>query len=179
MSVAKKLFVKTFMIIFRGVVQCYTYLTLPIYYWMQKPNETLAKTKFQRAKQLNPADPYSPWVRATPTKFHVLTTSRSVAEASQIARRLHHWDRPAVGYRRVIEEHVVTDGKGSDVRVDGKVLRKFRLSSYNWMTYGQVWDRVDSISRGLVLNGFQRGQKIVVLAETCVDNLIFLQVSLV
>lgn len=178
MSTAKKLFIKLFMFIFASVVQCYTYLTLPIYYLLQNPKRTLSRSRFQRAHQLNPNDPYSPWVRSTDTAFHVLTTSRSVAEAAGIARRLHPWDSRAVGYRPVVEEQVVTDESGSDVRVDGKVLRKYRLSAYQWLTYGQVWHRVDAISRGLVINGFKRQQKIVVLAETCVDNLIFLQVKL-
>ena len=178
MSKLKKFFVNSFMVVFRTVVQCYTYVTLPVYYLIQKPDKTLDKCQFYRSIQLDPTDPYSPWVRSRETKFHVLTTSRSAAEALKLVRTLYPLDRRAIGYRKVIEEEVVSDKFGKEVRVDGKVLRKVRLSPYQWMTYGQVFDRVDCIARGLVLNGFKRGDKIITLAETCADNLIFLQVCL-
>ncbi|CAG2172439.1 unnamed protein product [Oppiella nova] len=93
-------------------------------------------------------------------------------------RRLYPLDSPCIGYRKVLEEQVCTDSEGNAVRLDGKVLRKFRLSPYVWMTYGEVYDKIDSISRGMVSNGFQRKDKIVILSETSADNLIFLQVCM-
>jgi acyl-CoA synthetase (AMP-forming)/AMP-acid ligase II len=98
-----------------------------------------------------------------------------MAEALDMTRHLYSPQRLAIGYRKILEEKVVTDGNGNAVRVDGKVLRKFRLSDYQWMTYGEVIDRVDCIARGLLVNGFERHQRIVMLAETCADNLMFVQ----
>ncbi|CAG2172440.1 unnamed protein product, partial [Oppiella nova] len=130
------------------------------------------------AQQLDPSDPHSPWVRTQETRHHVLASSGSLSEACKMMRRLYPLDSPCIGYRKVLEEQVCTDSEGNAVRLDGKVLRKFRLSPYVWMTYGEVYDKIDSISRGMVSNGFQRKDKIVILSETSADNLIFLQVCM-
>ncbi|XP_054160073.1 long-chain-fatty-acid--CoA ligase 4-like [Oppia nitens] len=166
------------MFVFRLCVHTYTYLTLPVYYVLQKPYKTLQLCQYQRAVQLNPNDPYSPWIRCQETRFHPLTTSESVGDAMQLMRRLYPLDRQCVGYRTVIAETVCRDSSGQAMRLDGKVLRKVRLSPYVWMTYREVFDTVDCVSKALVANGVVRGDKIVCLTETCVDTLIFYQVAI-
>ncbi len=175
MTKLRETLIQTLVFVVRVVVQSYTYLTLPIYYFIQKPYKKLESATAQRSKQLDPNDPYSPWVRLRSTKFHVLNTCGTMAEALHMVRHLYSPQRLAIGYRKILEEKVVTDGNGNAIRVDGKVLRKFRLSDYQWMTYREVIDRVDCIARGLLVNGFERHQRIVMLAETCADNLMFVQ----
>lgn len=47
----------------KAVASAYNYLTLPMYAAVQKPWKVRAKQRAPRARQLDPNDPYSPWVR--------------------------------------------------------------------------------------------------------------------
>ena len=158
----------------RIVVQTYTFLTLPIYYLAQNPGKKLKQSRTMRAKQLDPADPYSPWVRTGPTPYHVLSTCQNLPEGFELMQKLYPPDRPVIGYRTVIEEKQVLDLNGNPVKIDGKSVRKLRLTDYRWMTYRQVFDKSHDIAKGLILNGFKKYDKCVVLSETCADNLVFM-----
>ncbi len=173
MSRLREITISLFMFFFSVFVQIYTFITLPIYYLIQKPHRKLKLASIQRSLQIDPKDPYSPWVRVGEAPYHILMTCETISEGFQMARSLYPSDRPAIGYRKIIQEEVVADDNGKEVRVDGKVLRKFRLSDYQWMTYGEIFDKSDLITKGLLINGFKRKEKIVLLSETCADVLIF------
>jgi len=155
------------------LVQSYTVITLPIYYFIQRPNKTLELASARKSRQVDPEDPYSPWVRIGERPYHVLSVCKTLAEGFEMIRKTYPPDRPAVGYRKIIEEQIVTDHNGKQVRVDGKVLRKYRLTDYQWITYKEVFERSDFIGKGMLVNGLKRKDRIVILAETCADNLIF------
>ncbi|CAG2178879.1 unnamed protein product, partial [Oppiella nova] len=59
------------------------------------------------------------------------------------------------------------DGKAK--RIDGRSLKKYRLSDYKWLTYGQIDTITTSIAKGLVANGAAFGDKILILSETRVE----------
>lgn len=62
-------------------------------------------------------------------------------------------DRECLGYRKVIKEETV--------QVDGKAVKKAHLANkYVWMRYGQVNDEIDTIARGLLSLGVQKGTRV-------------------
>ena len=73
------------------------------------------------------------------------------------------------GYREILaaEEAVGTDGKVR--RIDGRSLRQYKLSEYKWLTYGQVDVITRSLAKGLMANGVQFGDKVLILCETRVE----------
>ena len=162
-----------FMLIVRIIVQTYTYITLPIYKLVQCPSKKLKLSRVIRSKQLDPSDPYSPYIRTGSVPHHVLTSCRNLPECFELMKQLYPPDRPVIGYRTILDEEYVLDAKGEPLKMDGRVLRKLRLSSYKWLTYAQVFEKSKYIARGLSVNGFVKHNKCVVFCDTCPENLLF------
>lgn len=164
---------KTFIIILHIFVVLYTYLTLPIYWFLQKPWERLQETSFVRAKPMKEGDPSSPWVSTFPSKYpYVLDHVETIDEMINHIGDYFNLDRRALGYRRVLREHVVLgpDGK-TPLRIDGRAVKKRELSEYNWISYQEMIKRKNYIARGFHLNGVNQRDRIVVLCETCAEYL--------
>mmetsp|Transcript_122926 Transcript_122926/g.244518 ORF Transcript_122926/g.244518 Transcript_122926/m.244518 type:complete len:698 (-) Transcript_122926:303-2396(-) len=68
-------------------------------------------------------------------------------------------DRPAVGWRNVVRVHQVEEG--------GAKREKIELENqYQWLTYGDYYERVLKLARGLALVGVKPLDKVVIYAET-------------
>ncbi len=65
------------------------------------------------------------------------------------------------------EDSVGKDGKVR--RIDGKSLKKYHLSDYKWLTYGQIDTITRNIAKGLMANGVNYGDKVLLLSETRVE----------
>jgi long-subunit acyl-CoA synthetase (AMP-forming) len=65
------------------------------------------------------------------------------------------------------EDSIGKDGKIR--RIDGKSLKKYKLSEYKWLTYGQVDTISRNIAKGLLANGVNYGDKVLLLSETRVE----------
>lgn len=161
----------------RAIVQSYTYLTLPLYYLVQNPKERLRRSRVIRSRQLDPSDPYSPYVRTGPVPDHPLTACKTVLECFDLMKKIHRMDRPVVGYRTIIDDQIVLDANGQPMRMDGKAVRKLRLTNYQWLTYEQVFDKCEVIAKGLAANGFVKHKRCAIFTETCVENLLFMIAS--
>lgn len=90
----------------------------------------------------------------------------TLTEAFQVVGKLYPQDQPSHGYREIMDEEVQYDASGQPIRVDGKVLRKYRLSDYKWMTLGEVSDQVMSFGRGLTAIGMQVEDRVTLYCET-------------
>ena len=165
------------MLCVRAIVQSYTYITLPLYHLAQNPKERLRRSQVIRSRQLDPSDPYSPYVRTGPVPDHPLTVCKTVLECFELMKKIHDMNRPVVGYRTIIDDRVVLDPKGQPVRMDGKVVRKLRLTDYKWLTYQQVFDQCELIGKGFVTNGFTKHKRCAIFTDTCVENLLFMIAS--
>ncbi|CAG2116733.1 unnamed protein product [Medioppia subpectinata] len=168
-NLLKDALVFVFMFFTRIIVTAYTYATLPVYYVCQKPWQRLAVANRCGGHQTDPTDPYSEWEREIEIPQHPLMSCQTVCEAIDKVRELYPLDKPSVGYREVLAEEVQCDRDGRPIKMDGKVLRKYRLSDYKWLTLGQVCDRIDHISRGLMDAGLQKGDRVAIYAETGVQ----------
>ncbi|XP_027201964.2 long-chain-fatty-acid--CoA ligase 4-like [Dermatophagoides pteronyssinus] len=169
------LFQNVLLILLRIVVTIYTYLTIPIYYFLQKPNDILKKSKKIRAKQLNPNDPKSIWFSVLDRKDYcgsVIDIVETIDEmCNKIGEYLSLKDR-AVGYRRVIREYIVYDTDGvTPLKSDGKIIKKRELSDYDWLTYEQLFERKNMIAKGLLRAGIKHNEPIAILCETCAEYL--------
>lgn len=68
-------------------------------------------------------------------------------------------ERPAAGWRRVVATHQVEEG--------GAKREKIELENqYQWLTYGDYFERVLKLARGLALIGVKPLDKVVIYAET-------------
>lgn len=164
---------KAFVITLHLFVFLYTYLTLPIYWLIQKPWKRLKETSYTRAAPMVKDDPSTPWVSTFPSDYkYVLDEVSTIDEMMNKVQNYFNLDRRALGYRRVLREHVVTgpDGK-TPLRIDGRTVKKRELSEYNWISYEEMVKRKNFIARGFHLNGIKQRDNVVILCETCAEYL--------
>ncbi|XP_054164706.1 long-chain-fatty-acid--CoA ligase 4-like [Oppia nitens] len=127
-----------------SVITVYTYTTLPIYYYLQKPWIRLSQSDEEKAIHEDPLDPYSPWRRITTDPKLEAFEVESVDSLLETAAKTN-------GKNYVISGVKVSEG--------GKYF-------YDWFTYGDVIKRVDNIAKGLQLVGVSAGDKVLIFAET-------------
>lgn len=173
LDVVKFVLKHLFFFIIHMIVSLYTYLTLPIFMLMQNPGEVVEKASETRSQRLDANDPYSAWVPNLKSKYayildHVSTLDEIVCKLGDY----FNLDRKALGYRRVIREHVVYGPDGvTPLRIDGRDVKKRELSDYQWIDYVEMIKRRAYMARGLHLAGIDRHTKIVILCDTCAEYL--------
>ena len=74
-------------------------------------------------------------------------------------------DSRCLGTREVLREE-------EEQQSSGKVFKKLVLGKYKWLTYKDVDNKIQGISRGLITYGIQPKDKIAICAETRADWLI-------
>ena len=162
-----------FIAILHIVVVLYTYLTLPIYWFIQKPWKKLKKANFVRAEPIIPVDPSSPWVGKFDNKYpYILDHVSTIDEMMSKVGDYFNLDRRALGYRRVLREHVILTPDGGPLRIDGRTVKKRELSDYQWISYEEMIKRKNYIARGFHLNGINQHDRVVILCETCPEYLL-------
>lgn len=166
---------KTFLFTLNLCVTVYTYLTLPLYWFVQKPEKRLQEANLTRASRLNHSNLNSPWM--TPFKHSYTSVLDHVSTLDEMVEKMGKYfslERAALGSRRILREHLVTgpDGK-TPLRIDGRTVKQRELSPYQWITYREMIQRRESIARGLHLLGVQQRDKVVILCETCPEFLLF------
>uniref|UniRef100_A0A0D6QU16 AMP-dependent synthetase/ligase domain-containing protein n=1 Tax=Araucaria cunninghamii TaxID=56994 RepID=A0A0D6QU16_ARACU len=72
-----------------------------------------------------------------------------------------------LGTRKVISRE-------TEVSPDGRPLEKVHLGNYEWLSYGQVFQRACNFASGLVELGHERGERAAIFAETRAEWLIAL-----
>ncbi|XP_054158441.1 long-chain-fatty-acid--CoA ligase 4-like [Oppia nitens] len=165
-NLVKDILIHVFMFFTRLTVTCYTYLTLPVYYIVQKPAKQRTIAANCGGHRSDPTDPDSQWVRNVDLPYHPLMDCCTIADAFDKVRELYPLDKQAIGYRDVLAEEIQMDSEGRPIKIDGKVLRKYRLSDYKWMTLGEVSQRIDNISRGLMATGIRTADRVAIYSET-------------
>ncbi|XP_054159257.1 long-chain-fatty-acid--CoA ligase 4-like [Oppia nitens] len=168
MSHQRRLLVSVFILLVRLVVNLYTYTTLLYYYLTQKPWTRRRKAAKLRSILENPGDPNSAWVINEQTLSHPVMRP-TVTEVLNVVVQYHGQHTPILGYREVLscEDSIGRDGKVK--RIDGRSLKKYKLSDYKWLTYGQVDVITTNLAKGLLSNGCSFGDKILILSETRVE----------
>jgi len=162
---------KVFIALVHTIVVLYTYLTLPVYYALQKPWLRRKDAGLTRASQEDPADPHSPWVSTFASKYsYVLDHVESIDDLLNNVGAYFNLDRNALGQRRVLAEHPVmaADGK-TPLRIDGRPVKKRELSEYEWVSYEDMIARRVHLARGLYLAGVRQRERVVILCDTCAE----------
>ena len=146
------------LLIIKFFVLLYTYISFPLYYVIQQPHKVVQRANKVRAKLEDPSDPYSSWVRIGELPEHYLNDCKTLPEAQQRALLMNGADKPILGYRQISAEH--------EVNQSGKVIKKWDLSDYQWVTFGEADQRITHISRGLLINGVKPKDTVLIFAET-------------
>jgi len=66
-------------------------------------------------------------------------------------------------------------GRETKVSEDGRSFEKLHLGDYEWLSYGQAFERVCNFASGLVELGHERGERVAIFAETRAEWIIALQ----
>ena len=148
-------------IVVRIIVHFYDIITLPIYAILQKPWIRWQKLKAPRAKQLNPNDPYSPWISLKTTPKYFIDDCLTVDEVFKKSIDINGRNNECLGYRKVIEEQIDDS--------EGKPITKYVLSDYKWITYDLLDIRVSCIGKGLIMKGIKSGDNVMIFADTSID----------
>ena len=167
--------------ILKVIVIIYTFITCPFYYLVQQPWKRIHIAKHcgahlvykGRLSDNAPSDRagvnFVEYERFAEVPYHPLMDCQTLSEAISVVMKLYPLDQPSHGYRKILKEEVQYNAEGNPIRVDGKVLRKYKLSDYSWLTLGEVGELIYSLGRGLVGLGMKQSDRVAIYAETSVN----------
>ncbi|KAF7495192.1 Long-chain-fatty-acid--CoA ligase 4 [Sarcoptes scabiei] len=179
-----KILITIFLILFKIIVWIYTVTTLPIYYLLQKPwirlkdarscgAKFIRKHRFDTKTSKTLRDrQYLEYSRFIPLDFHPLMKCNTVLEAVYARKDIFPSDQKCLAYREILEEKIQIDSQNRPIRIDGKILRKYRLSAYKWIDYDEFLQRMLEISRGLFAIGSKKNDRVAIYSETGLNFLI-------
>jgi long-chain acyl-CoA synthetase len=111
------------------------------------------------SRQVNPKDPSSPF-RSTLFDDLIRTTVKSTNLYNKLAEVIDKYRAlNTLGVREILS-------MSDEVQPNGKSFKKYDLGEYKWMTYAQVFERINNFSNGLLSIGLKSNQNIVLFAET-------------
>lgn len=142
----------------RIIVTLYDIITIPLYYYIQKPWKKLERAASQHGRQLDPTNPYSPWVR---TNQHEKNLMQGCDNVTQFFDRVvsTYGDKKAFGFRPILEE-------SSDVQANGRIFKKYVLGDYQWNNYYEMQERVKNVASGFLQQGIKHGDIVMIMADT-------------
>ncbi len=147
------------LIIIQILVNLYDVITFPVYYFIQKPWERFNRANKVRATHEKCGDPYSPWVRVGLPPKHYLLACKTIPEAQQKSLQMNGRDRLCLGFRQILAEE-------EEKQPNGKIFKKWKLTDYQWLTIGEVDERIGQIARGLLVIGVKPKDNVLIFAET-------------
>ena len=165
-----KLLVNLFMLQTKALVNAYTWTTLPLYTIAQQPWRRLRQSKsFQVHTEKRPG---GKTIYSRPCQIELNNPYFGLHSFNQMVPLLD-LKRKAVGIRSVLSEQIQLDEAGKPIKIDGKVLKKIKLSDqYHWHTVQEIMDRVDSLARGLEHMGVAKGEKVILFADNSLEWLL-------
>lgn len=151
----------------KALVNAYTWFTLPFYAAAQRPWTRLRRAKTLGVLTTKDEKGRTVYTRPSPPHLnHPYYKYRTISEIIPLLDR----NREVIGIRDVIEEQTTLDEVGKPVVIDGKVLKKVKLSDdFRWLTVGQVMDRIDALSKGFKHLGVQKGDHVLIYAENGIE----------
>ncbi|GIY05392.1 long-chain-fatty-acid--CoA ligase 3 [Caerostris extrusa] len=146
------------------LVLIYDLLSLPIYFIIDKPWNRWKLNKIIWATLEDEEDPTSCYVR----QVHYKEPQNGVQTMDQLFNRAveKFGERECYGVREVLGEEEINTGK---------VLKKMNLGDYKWLTFNEINDRVENISKGLLSLGVRSKKPVILLAETRLEWIVTAQ----
>ena len=65
-----------------------------------------------------------------------------------------------------------------ELQPNGKIFRKVVLGHYQWFSYNQIDERIENIAKGLLVNGVNPEDNVIIFAETRLEWMISAQAIL-
>ncbi|CAN7942810.1 unnamed protein product [Ixodes hexagonus] len=144
--------------ILKVLVTLYDIVTLPIYAIVQRPWNYFIKKRRSFGIHLDEENPGSPYIKAESSGVDSIGDIRTMDELMRRAV-LKYCDRPCLGKRVVLKET-------EDTPNEREFIKKLSLGEYQWLTYNEVDNKIELVTRGLMSLGLRPQQNLVIIAET-------------
>ncbi|XP_046646817.1 long-chain-fatty-acid--CoA ligase 4-like [Daphnia pulicaria] len=156
-------------LLIRCLVSTYTFITLPLYYVIQKPWRVKANYSTLRARPLNHGEEdfvvYRSVTKISDVHAKFIQDKLDTMEKVFCSAVSQHKNKPALGTRVILSEE-------DEIQPDGKIFKKFLLGGFQWRTYTQMNDEAENFGRGLRELGLKPFENVVIFAETRAEWLI-------
>uniref|UniRef100_A0AC35U0Q6 AMP-binding domain-containing protein n=1 Tax=Rhabditophanes sp. KR3021 TaxID=114890 RepID=A0AC35U0Q6_9BILA len=156
-------FFKVFFCIYDAII----YLPIKIF---ADPTQILELSSKQKAVRVNPSDPDSPYrhVESLNAFKDLLIPDCHTLDAIWNRNAVQFKELPCMGTRDIISTE-------NEMQADGRLFQKAELGAYQWQTYEEVTDQINSVSNALRLLNLKEKTHIVIFAETRAEWMISAQ----
>ncbi|CAN7939053.1 unnamed protein product [Ixodes hexagonus] len=144
--------------ILKFLITLYDIVTLLIYAIAQRPWNYFIKKRRSFGIRLDEENPGSPYVKAESSGADSIGDIRTMDELMRRAV-LKYGDRPCLGKRIVLKQT-------EDTPNERGLIKKLSLGEYQWLTYNEVDNKIDLVTRGLMSLGLRPQQNLLIIAET-------------
>ncbi|KAG8188867.1 hypothetical protein JTE90_018273 [Oedothorax gibbosus] len=153
--------------IIKVLVLVYDVISFPIYFLIDKPWTKWRLQNIIWAKLEDERDPTSCYVRQV---HHLPPKDNGIQTMDQLFKNAvdRFGERECYGVREVF-------GEEEETMKSGKVFKKLILGEYQWLTFNQVDQRVENLSKGLLALGVKSKKPVILLAETRLEWIITAQ----
>lgn len=153
-------------VLVHALVQLYDLLSVPVFYVLDNVRAKRHELEHvPRSQQIDPSDPESPWRQVNIDQRQQVIEARidkfDTADAMMRSTFEACANRPAYGYREVLEEHWHRKPETGD-----KLFRQVVLSDYKWITFAQFDHQIEAAKRGLLIEGVRCGDRVMLYADT-------------
>lgn len=151
------------LIIIKIFLLTYDVISYPIYYLIEKPLLIIERRNKIKAKQLDPNDITSPWIRTADSLPIQAQTGLAGNNHCQNVNQLFeetvkiYCDKHCLGVRSVLEEKYK----------NGQLKKVVLAHQYKWITYKEAQVKVNNYSKGFKCCGIRKGDKVIMYADTC------------
>ncbi|XP_027202912.2 long-chain-fatty-acid--CoA ligase 4-like [Dermatophagoides pteronyssinus] len=158
-------------IVVKIIIQLYTWITLPIYFLLQQPwknrygNDRKRIRTYRKSSTIEMTDIY---VRDDNGDYdYPIFEKSTLTEMFDDLIRIYPPDRHCLGYRKILGEQIIDTNSNCK-----KLEKKYRLSSYKWLTYQDVDQISRNLSQGLLAKGLLKSDRCLIFAETRIEWMI-------
>lgn len=132
----------------------------PLDFIYSMPWQRVERARRPRATRENLADHASPYYRIGEHQVFYLQDVHIIPEAQKQALAHLEPNKKALGYREITEVRQEYGEK------EAKMLRKYIMTDYKWLTLAQVDERITTLEKAFRELGVDYGHRVVIYAET-------------
>jgi len=155
----------------KSIILIYDIVTIPLYFILQMPWTKVEQSNDSQLRREVSGDKKSPWI----SSIRQMSLDSMVSpDSTQGCLTLHelmvkmimfHKDKRCLGVREILMEEEIKDPDGRTVAV-----KKVQQTDYRWWSYIQINKKIDDVVKGLMANGLQKGDKVVISSSHRVES---------
>ncbi|GIY25370.1 long-chain-fatty-acid--CoA ligase 4 [Caerostris extrusa] len=150
------------------IMYIYDLITFVVYFLVMKPWKKWKAKNTVWAKRIREDDPYSPSIRLVRNCVNPLEGIQTMDELFRMSV-VRYGVKKCLGMREVLSE-------ADEHFRNGKVFKKVRLADeYKWLSYVDIDQRVENLSKGMLELGLEPKKQIVIFAETRIEWMLVCQ----